>query len=195
MERVSSLFLFIIPLAFCFATTFAVHTTGGLSAQHSAKPTAGAEALIKQACQKALYKEFCVSTLKARPEAKNIDLKGLAFLTMKVAKEQGNATAAFIDTKLKNEESLAPGLDQALNDCREQYDDALAQIEDSMQAFLANAANDVNTWLSAAMTNADTCEEGLNDAGVGGAMGDRNQVFVKLCSNALAVTNAWAQRH
>ncbi|GAB2281728.1 hypothetical protein Dimus_016297 [Dionaea muscipula] len=213
MERIHCSLLFIITLVYCGQTSLAIHITGGVrhdqikvdpipnpavdkNANANAKTTADATgvALIEKACQSTIYKDFCISTLRSKPEAQTIDVKGLAFLSMKLAKEHANVTAAFIASKLKNEESLGPELDDALEECNDQYDDALAQIEDSMQAFLSNAANDVKTWLSTAITNADTCEQSIKDSSVAGALGDRNQVFEKLCSTALAITNYFFQQ-
>ncbi|GAB2214584.1 hypothetical protein Droror1_Dr00018939 [Drosera rotundifolia] len=204
MERVSCLFLFIVPLVLSLGGSKALHISGGLRDSPTIKPIpnanikvttiANGDALIEKACQATLYKDFCITTFKSRPEAQTQDLKGLAFLSMKLAKEHANVTAAYIAGKLKDEDNLPSGLEDALEECNDQYDDALAQIEDSMQAFFANAKNDVKTWLSTAITNADTCEQTLKDSGVPGALGDRNIVFEKLCSSALSATGSSFQQ-
>ncbi|GAB4841109.1 hypothetical protein Ancab_021853 [Ancistrocladus abbreviatus] len=198
--------MLIIPLVFCLTASLnfvptqqqqrsgtpapsAVSTTTNINI--AAAPGGGGAAIIEKACETAVDKNFCITTLKAKPETKNLDLKGVAFLSLKLAKEQANVSAAYVAAQLKNEENLDPQLDQAYNDCSELYDDVLAQIEDSMQAFLAHNATDVDTFMLAAIADAGTCQQSLDESKVKSPLSARNQMLVKLCNIAFSATHAW----
>ncbi|GAB4829930.1 hypothetical protein Ancab_019576 [Ancistrocladus abbreviatus] len=150
-------------------------------------------ALVQKACQTAADTNFCISTLKSRPETQTVDLHGLAFLTLKLAKEHAGASSAFIADQLKDEEKLDADLDQAYNDCKDEYDDVMAQIEDSMQAFLAKNARDVKTFMSAAIAATRTCQQSVKTGGEATPLDERNEMLLKLCNIALSATIAWLQ--
>ncbi|KAL2945328.1 putative invertase inhibitor [Bienertia sinuspersici] len=156
--------------------------------------TKAPNALIEKACANAQNKDSCIQTLKSQPGSETADLKTLAFLSLNTTKELGSQISSWVSDKLEDQESMGPGIDQALNDCNDQYTDAMAQLEDSLVAMFSNAYKDVNTWMTTAMKNANTCEEGLKKGNAVDVMGDKNKVFAQHCSNALAVVNVLAQQ-
>ncbi|GAB4841108.1 hypothetical protein Ancab_021852, partial [Ancistrocladus abbreviatus] len=163
MERISGTLMFILPLAFCATTT--------------AAQSSNSDGLIEKACEAALYKDFCFSNLKSNPEAQDTDMRGLAMLYVKLVREQATNNTAM----------------KAINQqCKEEYEDLLAEIDDSITAFATNSIHDISTWMSSAMSYVDTCEGELKEAGVTGPEFESNQTLLKLCSSALAVINAWA---
>ncbi|KAF8401431.1 hypothetical protein HHK36_012370 [Tetracentron sinense] len=86
-----------------------------------------------------------------------------------------------------------PYVQQCLNDCSENYLDAIEQIDDSLAALDSKGYNDVNTWVTAAMSDAESCEQGFKDgASHVSVLHDKNAIFGQLCSNALAITNLLA---
>ncbi|KNA20331.1 hypothetical protein SOVF_053350 [Spinacia oleracea] len=149
--------------------------------------------LIEKACANAKHKESCILTLKSFPESKTADMKKLAFLFLNTTKSLGLEIATWVGDKLEDQESMGPGIDQALTDCNDQYTDAMAQLEDSLVAFFSNSYKDVNTWMTTAIKNAESCEESLKKGNAVDVMGNRNKMFVQHCSNALAVVNVLAQ--
>ncbi|KAK9726337.1 hypothetical protein RND81_05G207000 [Saponaria officinalis] len=148
---------------------------------------------IEKACNSALHKDSCIKTLKSQPGSGNADIKTLAFMSLNVTKTYGKTVADWVAQKVEEPE-LDPEIEQALTDCSDQYTDAMAQLEDSLVAFFANALNDVKTWMSTAMTNANTCEEGLKGANAGDVMGNKNAIFAQYCANTLAVVNELAKQ-
>ncbi|KAJ7010712.1 pectinesterase 3-like [Populus alba x Populus x berolinensis] len=62
----------------------------------------------------------------------------------------------------------------ALKDCVSQFDDSLSKLNDSLSAMEVGPGekmlnlekvNDIQTWISAAMTDQDTCIDGLEEMG------------------------------
>ncbi|KAL9235738.1 hypothetical protein vseg_010477 [Gypsophila vaccaria] len=149
---------------------------------------------IEKACVSSKHKQLCIQILKSQPESANADIKALAFISLNVTKTYGATVADWVAQKLEDPE-LGPQLEQALTDCSNQYTDAITQLEDSLVAFFSNALNDVKTWTSTALTNANTCQEGLNGANVADVMGKRNQFFSEYCSIALDVVNELAKQN
>ncbi|RVW97864.1 hypothetical protein CK203_021174 [Vitis vinifera] len=67
---------------------------------------------------------------------------------------------------------------------------ALDRIEDSLKALESKGYNDVNTWVTAAMADAESCEEGFLDRpGHKSPLTGRSTIFNQLCSTALTITN------
>lgn len=147
--------------------------------------------LIRKTCDHTLYKSLCMSSLQSDPNSLKTDLKGLATIAINLAKANATDTSEQIN-KLFNT-TTDPFIQDCLTDCSENYADAVDQLGNSIAALDSKAYNDVNTWVTAAMTDADTCEEGFTaEPGHKLVLGDRNTVFSQLCSNVLAITNLLA---
>ncbi|XP_048503791.1 probable pectinesterase/pectinesterase inhibitor 61 [Beta vulgaris subsp. vulgaris] len=167
----------------------------GLPILSKKNPGKGPNPLIQKACATAQFKQSCIQTITAQPGSATADLKTLAFISLNTTKALGSRIAAWVGDKLEDQESMGPGIEQALTDCNDQYTDAMAQLEDSLVAFFSNAYKDVKTWMTTAMNNANTCEKGLKKGNAIGVMGDKNKVFAQHCSNSLAIVNVLAQKH
>ncbi|KAL4636859.1 hypothetical protein ACB092_03G038300 [Castanea dentata] len=81
------------------------------------------------------------------------------------------------------------GLKQALTNCAENYGDAIDQIQSSTAALGSKKYNDVKTWVSAAMNNAASCEQGFQDQSAKSPIASSSTTFTQLSSNVLAITN------
>ena len=144
--------------------------------------------LIAQACGYTSYKPLCLSTLQSDSEAKSAkDLLTIA----KVALKHAGTKAQAVNAEVKKQQGSATdeGLKQALSDCAENYGDAIDQIQSSTTALGSKKYNDVNTWVSAAMNDADSCNQGFQDQSVKSPMSTSNTKFTQLSSNVLAITN------
>ncbi|KAA8536812.1 hypothetical protein F0562_029290 [Nyssa sinensis] len=148
--------------------------------------------LINKACDHALYKEFCKASLLSAPGSKQANLSGLDIIELKLALSNASNINQFINGLLKNT-SNDPFVRQCLEDCSENYQDAIDQLNNSLAALGSERYNDVNTWVSAAMTDADSCEDGFKEKpGHVSPLTSRNTMFSHLCSNVLAITNVLA---
>ncbi|KAF6176724.1 hypothetical protein GIB67_031535 [Kingdonia uniflora] len=148
--------------------------------------------LITGTCEHALYKDLCVTSLKSDPLSESADLKGLASIALSLATKHTTNMAYHIAELLND--TTDPFIQQSLTDCSESYMDAIDQLEDSAAALDTGAYNDVNMWVSAAMTDAHSCDDLFTqqpDSGSSVTVG--NKGFKELCSNALAITNLLAK--
>ncbi|XP_075658641.1 pectinesterase inhibitor-like [Castanea sativa] len=146
------------------------------------------QSLIDQACGYTSYKSLCLSTLQSDNEAKSAkDLLTIA----KVALKYTGAKAQEVNAEVKKLQGSAKdeGLKQALTDCAENYGDAIDQIKSSTTALGSKKYNDVKTWVSAAMNDADSCEQGFQDQSVNSPIASLSTTFTQLSSNVLAITN------
>ncbi|KAL5565980.1 hypothetical protein UlMin_029145 [Ulmus minor] len=147
--------------------------------------------LIPVACSTALDKSFCESSLRSQPESKGADLNGLSIISLKLAEANANKVTSQV-SKLQQKET-DKFVKAALTDCLENYQTALEEIQDSITAFKSKRYGDVNTWVTAAMTDAESCQDGFKNGQ--SPMTDSNTVFSRHCSNVLAITNKAAAGH
>ncbi|XP_021898997.1 pectinesterase inhibitor-like [Carica papaya] len=144
--------------------------------------------LIDQSCEKTLYKDLCKLTLRSSHESKGADLVGLTKIALKLASSNATRIHSRIDQLLASTKDR--NVEQSLKECSEQYGDAIEQIEDSLAALDSEGYADVNTWVTAAMSDADTCEEAFEgqDSPVEGL----SKLFGQLCSITLTFSNLLA---
>ncbi|XP_057962394.1 pectinesterase inhibitor 2-like [Malania oleifera] len=148
--------------------------------------------VIAQACNRAMYKDFCVALLKSDPESENADLPTLGTIALKLARS--NATYIQNDIQKLLNPNSNPSLKLSLHDCAENYEEAGDHLQESVSAFGSKRYNDVLTWVSAAMGNADSCAEGFKDLKRQSPIAAMNENFNKLCSSVLAIVNVIAER-
>ncbi|XP_062083331.1 pectinesterase inhibitor-like [Humulus lupulus] len=141
--------------------------------------------LISDACSKALYKDLCEKTLRADPSSKTATLDGLAKIALKAAASSAKNIQGQITGLLKT--ATDKGVIAALNDCTDNYDSANEQLSDSLSAIDAKRYADVKTWVSASMTDGDSCEDGFKSGT--SPLTQANTNFGQFCSNVLALTN------
>ncbi|XP_004499429.1 pectinesterase 3 [Cicer arietinum] len=86
----------------------------------------------------------------------------------------------------------------ALGDCKEQIDDAVSRLNDSVSTVTNGTVNltdveinDIQTWVSAALTDQETCVDGLEEAGFSLGTVDKVKKMMKksneYTSNSLAI--------
>ncbi|XP_041020953.1 putative invertase inhibitor [Juglans microcarpa x Juglans regia] len=141
--------------------------------------------LISSACDRTLYKDLCRQTLQSDPESRAAtDIGVLA----KVALQHALSQAKQIQGQLskQNDKSVA------FKDCNENYDGASERLQDSVTSFKSKKYSDVLTWVSAAMSNSDSCEDGLKEMGKASPILGLSTTFSQLCSIVLALTNQLA---
>ncbi|XP_030505342.2 pectinesterase inhibitor-like [Cannabis sativa] len=141
--------------------------------------------LISDTCGKALYKDVCEKTLRADPNSRGAKVDGLAKIALKAASSSAKTTQGQITSLLKTAKDKA--VIAALKDCNENYDGANSQLNDSLKAMVNKRYADVNIWVTAAMTDGDSCEDGFKKGT--SPLTQANTNFGQLCSNVLAITN------
>ncbi|KAK1308189.1 hypothetical protein QJS10_CPA09g00012 [Acorus calamus] len=79
-------------------------------------------------------------------------------------------------------------INQCLSDCLNEYSDAVNNLRQSSTALEEQSYMDANEFVSAAMTDSDTCEDAFGEKpGYESPLTERNDYFAKLCSNSLAI--------
>ncbi|KAL5572279.1 hypothetical protein UlMin_021876 [Ulmus minor] len=142
------------------------------------------EDLVSDTCKKTLYFQVCSSSLKSDPRSQTSDLQGLASISLNLSVTNGAEILSYISS-LKSDKSVSGHL----SDCADLYSDAVQNLEESVQSINDKSYDMVKSLVSAAMTDADTCEDGFKEIeGVDSPLTERNQYFNKLCSNSLAIT-------
>ncbi|CAH2054770.1 unnamed protein product [Thlaspi arvense] len=76
----------------------------------------------------------------------------------------------------------------AAADCQELYDDAVANLEDAINAVKSRDIATVNTNLSAAMTDYSTCNDGFEESGEPNPLAEVGDKLTNMVSNCLAIS-------
>ncbi|OMO63878.1 Pectinesterase inhibitor [Corchorus capsularis] len=154
----------------------------------------GESNLVAQACEKAKYKDICISSLEAEHATKDAgDLATIALIAVKVATNNGSSTANYIKKILDNPKVTEPAVQETFDDCSDHYISAMQQLDDALEALVSKDYKDAKVWLGAAVTDASSCESDLNaGAGDDAELNNKNSVFLKLCTNALDILNLLA---
>ncbi|KAJ7977908.1 putative Pectinesterase inhibitor [Quillaja saponaria] len=146
--------------------------------------------LIIQVCSRALQKDMCKNILESDPESKGADIHGLDKIALKTALTNATNINNQINQLLNKESDVSdPKVEQGLSDCSKNYQDAIDQLEDSLAAIDSKGYNDVNTWVTAAIADAESCEQGFKDQKVKSPITPMNTLFSQLCNISLAITN------
>ncbi|XP_038698230.1 putative invertase inhibitor [Tripterygium wilfordii] len=146
--------------------------------------------LISTACNRTLHQELCISSLRSDPRSHSSDLEGLAEIALNISTIHGVQTLSYINHLKSNVGgNVSEYVLTCLSDCMEEYSEAIDKLEDSVGALMNRSFDDLVTFVTAAMTDSDTCEEGFeeNPEEVS-PLTKRNQDFSMLCSNFLAIT-------
>ncbi|KDP23457.1 hypothetical protein JCGZ_23290 [Jatropha curcas] len=152
-----------------------------------------ASEIVTQSCEKIPHKDLCLSALGSAPESDVHDLPGLTKFALKMASLNG--TELYKKTAELYQTSSDEFVKQCLTDCSEVYQDAIDQLEDSMVAIDSKVYDDVTTWVTAAVTDTQSCEDGFKEKqGFTSPLSQDNAVFSQLCSIALSLSNLLAQQ-
>ncbi|KAL9271529.1 21 kDa protein-like protein [Drosera capensis] len=164
---------------------------------------------IRSSCTGTAYPSLCFSSLSTYANKIQTSKRLLANTALSVALTTTQSTSSTMGLLLKSKPSSRRDL-AALRDCVEVTRDAVEMLGKSMEEmgrvvgssgpdFRFRMSN-VQTWVSAALTDQDTCVEGFSDEASkngGGFAGDVSGEIVKvsqLTSNALGLVNSFAGR-
>lgn len=166
----------------------------------------GSEDLVTSTCKHTLYFQVCVSSLRSVSGSNSAsDPKTLAGIALNLSTTYATKTLSYVcelrsynngtTTTNNNNNSY---MFRCLSDCEEEYSEAIGNLQDSAEALANGEYDKVDTLVSAAMSDAETCEDGFkdnmlsddnnNDSSNYSSLSERNRYFSELCSNALAIT-------
>ncbi|KAL6132152.1 hypothetical protein ACLB2K_070523 [Fragaria x ananassa] len=151
---------------------------------------------ISDACSKTRFPSLCVDSLLDFPGSLNASESDLVHISFNMTL-QHLSKALYLSSGLSNLQ-MDPRAKSAYQDCLELLDDSVDALTRALTTVApgsdgsAGSSQDVLTWLSSALTNQDTCGEGLAD--VSGAvkeeLGQKLKDLSELVSNCLAIFTA-----
>ncbi|GAB4840431.1 hypothetical protein Ancab_021198 [Ancistrocladus abbreviatus] len=197
--------LFSLSLLLLQTPTTNAYTT---TSAPTAAPSSNAIHFIRSSCSNTLYPEICYTSLSRYANAVQQDPAQLARIAIGVSLATARRMAIYVSKLSHNAEY---GSDHraaaALHDCFSTFGDAVDQMHGSLKQMrqLGSAGtnnealrfqlSNVQTWMSAALTNEDTCTDGFEDVAEGPVKSDvcsRVAGVRELTSNALALVNSYA---
>lgn len=141
---------------------------------------------VSHACDHTRFPTLCVDTLLDSPGALSAQSNhDLVHISVNLTLHRFSRALDFA-TEINNL-PMDPKSRSAYEDCLELLEESIELLDDSLNA--GSTREDVLTWLSAALTNQDTCEEGLTESStkLRNQMSDKLKDLSKLVSNSLAI--------
>ncbi|XP_047337341.1 pectinesterase 3-like [Impatiens glandulifera] len=137
-----------------------------LSTKGSSSDLPPVSASIKALCAVSQYPGSCSSSIESLNTDNSIDPKKLFELSLRVVANELSKLATF--PKLMMAKVDDGRVNGALSVCQEVIDDAIGRINDSisitsMNKVEATSIDDLETWLSTAVTDHETCLDALNE--------------------------------
>ncbi|KAH9678323.1 PMEI domain-containing protein [Citrus sinensis] len=165
------------------------------------KITASTE-FIKTSCSSTTYPTLCYKSLARHASLIQTSPKLLAHASLNVTLAMAKSTSAVM-LKISKSLGMKPREAEAMQDCLEELSDSVDELRKSIgEMGLIKASNfeltmnDIQTWVSAALTDETTCSDGFEKNTVNGKV-VRGQIvkIAHMTSNALALINSYASLH
>lgn len=199
--------LFLLSIIF-IASTFSSSTSTG-----EQPPTTGNDGdteFIRSSCNTTLYPDICYTSLSRYANAVQQNPGQLARIAIAVSFSKVHRTATYLSnlTRVADYGGNSRAA-LALHDCFSNLNDAVDEIRGSIKqmrqigaagagadSFLFQMSN-IQTWMSAALTDEETCTDGFQDVEncpMKTDVNDRVTKVKKFTSNALALVNGYASK-
>ncbi|KAL7603534.1 pectinesterase inhibitor 7 [Lactuca sativa] len=186
---------------FFLSTTLLTLTTAG----NPFPPTSNDTDFIRTSCRTTLYPQICYTSLSGYSSAVQQDPGRLARVAIGVTLSKATHMARYVSNiSRKADYAGIPRVAAAVHDCFSVFGDAVDEIRGSLRQMrrlngsgesLRFQLSNVQTWMSAALTNEETCTDGFEDVPDGGLKADvcgRAVKVKEVTSNALALVNGFA---
>ncbi|KAF2311776.1 hypothetical protein GH714_026652 [Hevea brasiliensis] len=159
---------------------------------------------ISKTCSKTRFPTLCVNSLLDFPGSETASEKDLVHISFNMTLQQHFSKALYLSSGISYLQ-MDTRVRSAYEDCLELLDDSVDALSRSLsivapsmdgntagQVQAVGSTEDVVTWLSAALTNQDTCTEGFTDlsGAVKDQMSDKLRDLSELVSNCLAIFSA-----
>ncbi|KAI4337967.1 hypothetical protein L6164_016327 [Bauhinia variegata] len=153
---------------------------------------------ISRTCSKTRFPSLCVNSLLDFPGSTTASEQDLVHISFNMTL-QHFSKALYSSTGI-NFAQMDPRVQSAYEDCLELLEDSVDALARSLTSVAPSdgggnprgSTEDVLTWLSAALTNQDTCTDGFSDISgtVKDQMGNNLRDLSELVSNCLAIFSA-----
>lgn len=167
----------------------------------SSPKTANTE-FIKTSCSSTKYPKLCYTSLVGHASLIRTSPKLLAHTALNVTLATTKSTSAVM-LKMSKDSGMNPREVDAMQDCLEELSDSVDELRRSIgEMGQIKASNfevmmsDIETWVSAALTDESTCSDGFKRNTVNGKIvRSRIVKIAHMTSNALALINSYASVH
>lgn len=155
---------------------------------------------IKTSCNSTLYPALCYKYLASYASTIKTDSVKLCNTALTVNLKAANKTSALV-TSMAKKGGLRPSEKAVIEDCNEEIDDCVDELRKASNVLdnLRDALNkedqmaDIKTWVSAAMTDEDTCMDEFEENNVRESVKNKIKKSIvdlrKITSNSLALIN------
>ncbi|KAI3779095.1 hypothetical protein L2E82_08582 [Cichorium intybus] len=190
-------------LLFFFSTTVLLAST---TAGHPFFPTPDDTNFIRQSCETTRYPDTCFASLSGYSGMVQRDSGRLAKMAIHVALSKATHMANYVSNITSQIDNDNTTESAAIHDCSSEFGDAVDEIKNSQREMkrlgwtgesVKFQLSNVQTWMSAALTNEDTCTDGFQDVADGEIEADvcsRVAAVKEVTSNALALVNIYADK-
>ncbi|KAH7842499.1 hypothetical protein Vadar_006004 [Vaccinium darrowii] len=143
--------------------------------------------LISEICSKTQNPSLCLQALRSDPRSARADLKGLALISIEIAKTNAIQTKSNLIAKL-SKEATSPALKERYDQCAETYGDTIDNLKVARTALNSRDIDTFTVRASAAFDGPDTCDDGFEGPPAEPAqLRGANKELEGLCSIVLAI--------
>ncbi|CAL5187612.1 unnamed protein product [Lathyrus oleraceus] len=174
----------------------------------SAESSITSAEFIKSSCRSTRYPALCVQCLMGYASVIGQSERQLAIAAISVSISRTRSSASYVK-KISKARGVKPREYRAIQDCIENMGDSLDSLSQSARELgsIGHAVGEdfewhmsnVQTWVSAALTDDNTCLDGFAGPSMNGnvkdAFKDRIVNVAQVTSNALALVNRFASSH
>ncbi|OVA00974.1 Pectinesterase [Macleaya cordata] len=185
-----SLLSFFLLVACAISAVLLVHIRAKASGSSEALVQRQPTQAISKTCSKTRYPDLCVNSLLDFPGSLTAGERDLVHITVNMT--LSHVGRALSDASEIINQEMDTRARSAYEDCLELLSDSVDQLSRSLSSVTekVGSTDDVITWLSAALTNHDTCTEGFEDVQNGYVKDHMSQQLKdlgELVSNSLAI--------
>ncbi|XVF08439.1 hypothetical protein REPUB_Repub07fG0003800 [Reevesia pubescens] len=160
---------------------------------------------IRTSCSSTTYPKLCFESLSTHASLIQTSPQFLAHSALNVTLSTAKSTSTMMAT-LSKSHGLKPREVEAMQDCVEELSDTIDELRSSIREMgqikgsnFGLMINDIQTWVSAALTDENTCSDGFQGKNMNGnvktAVRTKIVTIAHLTSNALALINNYATLH
>ncbi|KAK4839490.1 hypothetical protein QYF36_022338 [Acer negundo] len=175
------------------------------------KPTTAAasdSSFIKTSCTSTTYPAVCVRSLSAYASNIKQSPRQLALTALSVSQTRAESCKSFV-VKLGKFKNLKSRERKAIKDCLDEVSDTVDRLSKSVKELKQSGQSkgpdfewhmsNVETWVSAALTDENTCSDGFAgktfDGKVKASVRAQIVSVAQYISNALSLVNQYAEKH
>ncbi|XP_023738720.1 21 kDa protein [Lactuca sativa] len=187
---------------FLLTTILLASTTAG----HPFFPSTEDTDFIRSSCNTTLYPDTCFNSLSGYSGTVHHDSGRLAKVAIHVALYNATDMSNYVSNLSLHSDYRNTKETAAIHDCSSLFQDAVDEIQDSFNEMkrlgwtgesVKFQLSNVQTWMSAALTNEETCTDGFEEVADGVMKADvcsRVVAVKEVTSNALALVNHYADK-